>query len=194
MTGWDFDGSGFEDLPEGFEEDIIEAHFEEPEEQWAEPMELDPEVPDVYWSDYILGIENQVLREEEIARAEQILGEYGELDAKFEAGEMDPVLYKMERLVGPLPRKASAAATRAGLAAQGLTWDHLVDLGDDYDSLVNGDLGHLDLKQDILHSIAERGPEYAQQRADQMLEDGQISEEAHESISRLVRIARRNQG
>ena len=130
-----------------------------------------------------------ILREKEIEAAQELLEEQRKALEKHESGEIDDATLQneLDNKIGPKMRKA---ATRSGLESAGLTWDHLGDLAEDNRFLAKGDTELLDQKDRLKEVIGELGPDASQELADEMLEDGRISEEAHETISRQVRLRR----
>lgn len=168
-------------------------YLDENEEAWLEEpearLEADPDIPDVWWKEDIQGIENPILREKEIEAAEALLGEKKELLKKYEDGEIDEATLQGKMLV-ELDPKEIRAATRCGLESVDLTWDHLGDIAEDNRFLATGDTKLLDLKDRVKEKIGEMGPDASQELADRMLEEGEISKDTHETISRQVRLRR----
>lgn len=158
-------------------------------EETEEDMLNDLEIPEVPWADDIRKIEDPVLREKEIETAEKLLEERRQALERYESGEIDEATLhnELEHKIGPKERRA---ATRAGLESVGITYDDFGDLSEDRDILAKGDAGLFDVKDRLKETIRELGPDAAQELADQMLEDGEISEDTHESISRQVRLGR----
>jgi hypothetical protein len=146
-------------------------------------------IPDVWWADDIRKIENPVLREQETEAARKLLEAEEKLIKRADSGEIDSATFEAEYFHKLLPKK-SKAATRAGIESTGLSWDHLGDLAEDNRFLAKGDTELLDQKDRLKEMIEKLGPDASQELADEMLEDGRISEEAHETISRQVRLRR----
>lgn len=174
MANWRVDWAGFEEDTEEFE---------------ARALEADLEIPDVFWADDIAKIEDPRLRNHEIRAAQKIVQQERELSARMESEGMDPGTREVEILCSLMPKKR-VAATRSALANVGLTYDHLGDIAEDQQMLCTGNPDLLDRKVDLLGTISEMGPDRAQELADRMLEEEGISDEAHESISRQVRLSR----
>ena len=171
MTGWN-------DNPEDYgevQEEIIE------EEQ---------DIPEVWWADDIRQIENPDIRQKEIEAAEKLLKEEKELLKRSEAGELDGPTF--DDKYQELTKKESSAATRSGLESAGLSWDHLGDVAEDNRLLAKGNTELLDLKDRLEEKIREMGPDASQELADEMLEEGRVSKDTHETISRQVRLHRRS--
>ena len=164
-------------------EEAQEVLLEPPEEN----LEYDPDIPDVPWKNDIQAIKNPILREMAIEEANKIIEEKRVLDERYKSGEIDIIDYQYEYFQ-VLGRKKIAAATRAALASEGITGDHLGGLSEDQGLLVAGDTKALDSKDKVEKIIREIGTDAAQDLADRMLEEGKISKETHESISRMVRI------
>jgi hypothetical protein len=177
---YDSDDYGPED-PLDFKEDLVDLEREE--------NVVEDNIPDVWWADDIRSIENPVVREQEIEAAEKLLEEETELLRKYEEGQIDEPTFdhKYQHELRPKMRRA---ATKSCLESVGLGWDHLGDISEDYDFLTTGDTKMLDLKDRLKERIRELGPEEAQELADKMLEEGEIGKEAHETISRQVRLHR----
>ena len=146
-------------------------------------------IPDVWWADDIRKIQSRILREKEIEIAQELLEEQKAVLEKHESGEIDDATLQNElnNKIGPKMRKA---ATSSGLESIGLSWDHLGDLAEDNRFLAKGDTALLDQKDHLKEMIEKIGPDVSQELADEMLEDGRISKEAHETISRQVRLRR----
>ena len=70
----------------------------------------------------------------------------------------------------------------------GVTYDDLGDLSEDLSLFSTGKIELIELKDRVKDEIRSLGPEAAQELADRMFDEGEISEEAHESISRQVRL------
>jgi hypothetical protein len=155
---------------------------EEPEEVFRE----DVEVPDVYWAEDIEKIENHKVREKEIEKAEKYLDEKREREEKYESQGKDFVGFYAEN--PDLITRAVKAGTRCALESKGVSWDHLGDVSQDTGLLMAGDLNSLEIKDRVKEFIEDTGEENAQGIADRMFEEGSLSEEAYDTISRLVRI------
>jgi hypothetical protein len=159
------------------------------EEVLDDVVEDDSDIPDVWWADDIRRIEDPDIRQKEIEAAEALLEERKELLKKHEDGEIDEATLQGKMLV-ELDPKERKAATRCGLESVGLDWDQLGDLAEDYDALTTGDTEFSDQKERLKEMIREMGPDDAQELADEMYEDARISKQAHETISRQVRLSR----
>ena len=159
---------------------------EQPEEADIENFQLENEIPDVYWAKDIERIENQILREREIEAAKKLVEKEDELRARIESGELSQ--FKADCELESLRRQKAAASTRAGLASVGLTYDHFADVAEDYDRLTPGDYRTVELADQVKKEVHDLGPEDAQQRADKMLEEGRLSRQTYDFISRQVRL------
>jgi len=91
-----------------------------------------------------------------------------------------------------LGRERAKFSTRCDLESVDLTYDHLGDLSEDWDILNSGDLELAEKKDSLKKMIELRGPEASQELADDMLAEGKISKDTHDSILRQVRKARLN--
>ena len=159
---------------------------DEPELEFDEPLE---DLPEVWWAEDIASIENPMLREEVVEEAERIVDQEHQLEEMSKDGLLDgdgAIDWYREKL---LPQK-QRAATKAGLASVGLTYDHLGDLAEDHDFLTADDGRLAKLKSRLPGAIDNLGTNEAQELADRMLEEGAISEEAHKIISRQVKLKR----
>lgn len=166
------------------EDDVPE--FEEDLEDVEEDSLLDnPEIPDVPWAEVIQEIENPVLKEETIEKAEDWKEKAKKLDEQCKSGEIDKSSYlaKHEKL----RERANELSFQADLASVDLTWDKLGDLAEDYELLISGDLETLDRKEKNKELIREVGVEKSQEITDHLLEEEKIDEKEHQSASRLIR-------
>lgn len=170
------------EVPEEFVEELDEC----PEEKSLEEIEK-MEIPEVWWKEQLEEIENPEIKKKEIEAAEEILKKREILDQKFESGEITEYQHWDESNF-ELRREEIKASTRASLASVGLTYDHLGDLSEDHDFTVSGHPELIDKKNMLSHKIDSLGPEFAQEEADRMKEEGKLSEKGHEIISRQVRL------
>jgi len=155
-------------------------------EETEDTLQVEMEIPDVWWKDRIAEIENPVLQEKAIEKAEKLLEKEKELDRKLESGEIDEIGHWGERLCDLKP-KETAAAVEADLFSVDLTWDKLADLAEDNALLQQGDIGTVDLKERNKELIREVGVEKSQEIADRMREEGRLTKEGYETVSRLIR-------
>jgi hypothetical protein len=176
MSKWPDDISEFEDYPDEIVEEIDENM-----------NESDFEIPDVWWREHIEKIEDPEMRENEIEAAERLIEKKIDLIERLESGEITQDRYDDEYLLR-LRSEERKAATRCGLASEGLTYDDLGDISEDNSFISKGDPKLMDIKDEIKEVIGSMGPEAAQELADRKLEEGEISKEAHETISRQVRL------
>ena len=177
MKDGNYEWEELDEIPDEYWEEVV------PEEDLKEMKGL----PEVWWAEEIEKIEDPEIREREIEAAEKIMQKGKALRERLESGELTAEEYWGIYESG-LSREERKAATRSGLASTGLTYDHLGDLSEDYDILVNGDLGLAEKKARLKKMIEVRGPEASQELADRMLKEGEISEKTHETISRQVRL------
>ena len=185
MTHW-YEGFGeFDEMPEEYPEVIPDEYLKEQDPQLIDSLEMD--IPDVWWAESIKDIENPQIRQKEIKAAEKILEKQKTLDEKLESGEFSQSRYDHENLV-KLGRQKANFSARCDFESDGLTYDHL---GDHYDLLlaeVGGEPKAAKMKDQLKESIDRLGPEASKDLADQMLEDGKISKNTHDTISRQVRL------
>jgi hypothetical protein len=160
---------------------------EQPDEADLENPQLEMEIPDVHWAKDIVQIENPILREREIEAAKKMIEKEDELNARIESGEISPFNAEIE--FESLRNQKAKASTRAGLASVGLTYDHLVDVAEEYDRLTTGDYRTIDLVDQVKKTVDDLGPERAQELADKMVGEGRLSRENYEFISRQVRLS-----
>jgi hypothetical protein len=159
---------------------------QQPDEADIENFQPEVEIPDVYWAKDIAKIENPVLREREIEAAKKIVEKEEEINARVESGEL--CQFDAETEFESLRSQRAAASTRAGLASVGLTYDHLVDVADEYDRLTPGDYKTVELADQVKKKVFELGPQRAQELADKMLEEGRVSREDYDLITRQARL------
>ena len=160
---------------------------EQPDEADIENLQPEMEIPDVHWAKDIRRIENPILREREIEAAKKLFEKEQELNARIESEELSPFDAEIE--FESLRQQKAAASTRSGLASVGLTYDHLVDVAEDYDRLTTGDYRTVDLADQVKRKVYELGPENAQKLADEMLEEGRLSRKNYDFITRKVRLS-----
>ena len=85
--------------------------------------------------------------------------------------------------------RAGGAEFIEDLESVGLSFDHIEDLVEDTQFLTSDEgLEILDLKDMVRGMIIGRGPEHAQGVADRMHDEGRLSDDAYEILSRQVRI------
>ena len=160
---------------------------EQPDETDIENLQLENEIPDVHWAKDIERIENPILREREIEAAKKLIEKEEELDARMESGQLSQ--FDAETEFSALRSQKAAASTRSLFASVGLTYDHLIDVADDYDRLTPGNYQAVDLADRVKRKVYDIGPENAQELADKMLEEGRLSRENYDFISRQVRLS-----
>ena len=160
---------------------------EQPDEADIENLQLENEIPDVHWAKDIAQIENPILREREIEAAKKLVEKEDELDARIESGELSQ--FDAETEFSSLRSQKAAASTRAGLASVGLTYDHLIDVAEEYDRLTPGDYRTVELADQVKRKIYDIGPENAQELADEMLEEGRLSRKTYDFISRQAQLS-----
>ena len=180
MTLWHEDREDFDEMPDEYPEE---------EDQRLAEM-LDMETPDVYWANYIEKIPDLEIKKKEIEIADKHNEKWNAVEEKVDSGEISEVDYFGEQVCRRWPEERKHA-TRCGLESEGLTPDDLGDVAEDYDFLIadaGGNPKPARMKNEIKEMICHLGPEASQKLADEMLEDGKISKEAHDTISRQVRL------
>ena len=181
MEEWSEEIPEFEDYPERIEEEIDEN-----------VSEMDLEIPDVWWREDIEKIEDPEIREREIEVAERIIEKKEALNERLDSGEITQGRYDDDYLLGGLREEGRKAATRSGLGSVGVTYDVLGDLLEDQDFLIHdlasGNTELMDAKGEVKEIVGELGTESARELADRMKDEGEIGEDAHETISRQVRL------
>ena len=167
---------------------IDEVPAEDYEEKWHRRIELiEFEIPEVWWAEDIENIENPRLKSKEIESADKILQMERDWEARYEAGEISLDYLIAERLFGSIGKAKRQAATRSALESEGITYNDLGILSEDIERLFSGDIEMMG-KDERLKSVVEKmGPESAQELADEMLEEGEISKETHEYLKDKVK-------
>jgi hypothetical protein len=166
--------------------DRIEEVLERPDVKEIEEME----VPDLWYAEDINEIKEPFLRAKEIMEAGKIDEQERELEAQLEAGEITEDQFLAEYQYGVRPQK-SKLATRTALESVGMAYDDLGDLSEDWELLTSGDLDRIEQKERLQKSVNLMGPDASQELADTMLEEGKISKDTHNMISRQVRLSRK---
>ena len=187
MVEWQVECEEPDEIAEEYLEEVEEDPEEVPEKITLEEMGFEREE----WLEALEKIENREIQEKEIERAKEIIEEEKELEFQRETGEISESRYDHEKLV-VLGHKKAGFSMRCDLEADGLSFDKLFDLEEDVDNLheeIGGDEGPSKLKEMTKLFIRLRGPEYAQEWADENLEEDKITKKIHESISRQVRLA-----
>ena len=160
---------------------------EQPDETDIENLQLENEIPDVHWAKDIAQIENPILREREIEAAKKIVEKEEEINVRVESGELSPFDAEIE--FESLRSKKAAASTRSLFASVGLTYDHFGSVAEDNFRLSYGNYDYINLSDKVKKAVYDIGPENAQQLADEMLEEGTLSRENYDFISRQARLS-----
>lgn len=188
MSGGGFWGEdGFDEYFEGSYEPEGDGRDEMESRLSNEGMEL----PDVYWREDLLNIENPRLREELVKEAEDLLAEQKELEGRVDSGEISKEEYE-DRFNFDLRRRMSRSASKSGLASVGLSVDDLYDLSDRYDhflSEASGEGGSVDRLERLAEEVERLGPEAAQELLERLYREGELGEEAYELIRRRIRLS-----
>jgi hypothetical protein len=180
VTHWYEDYGEFDEMPD--------EYLEEEAQKSAEAKSM--EVPDVAWKEDIDKIENPDIRKKEIEIAEKSNKKWKAVEEKVDSGEITEVDYFGELICKRWPEERKHT-TRCGLESEGLTYDHLGDAAEDLDLSIadaGGNPKPAQMKNEVKKMIHRRGPEASQELADEMLEDGKMSKETHDTISRQVRL------
>ena len=148
------------------------------------------EIPDEWYAEDIINIDNPELRDKEIEAAEKIRDQEQDLDAKLDAGEISDYEHWAECEFQIKPAK-SKLATRTALESEGIAYDMLGDISEDWDFITADNQKLMQQKEDLKDSIDRLGPKASKQIADRMLEEGRLSEKTHELICRQVRLHRK---
>ena len=147
------------------------------------------EIPEVRWKEDIEKIPNHDRKLQEIEKAKTLLDEEKALKARLDSGEISEGKHDAiyQDIIKPKMRKAT---TRCGLASVGLTFDHLGDISEDAEFSATGSLKLPELKDRLKKTIEDIGPDAAEELADRMLAEERLGKDAHERISRQIRIQR----
>jgi hypothetical protein len=170
----------FDEMPEEYRQEELEKLAE------AQAMEA----PDVEWKEHIENIEDPEIKRKEIEFAEKIIEKEEDLKNRFESGEISEIDFWAENMFG-IGREKVRAATRCELGSEGITYDDIGDMAEDWDFFIaeaGGNPKPAKMKNRVKEMINRQGPEASQELADKMLEDEEISKEAHDTISRQVRL------
>lgn len=180
MTHWYEDYGEFDELPG--------EYLEEEAQNSAEAKAM--EAPDVAWKEDIEKIENPDIKKKEIEIAEKSNKKWKAVEEKVDSGEITEVDYFGELICKRWPEERKHT-TRCGLESIDLTYDNLGDVAEDWDFFIadaGGNSKPAQMKNEVKEMIYRRGPEASQKLADKMLEDGKMSKETHDTISRQVRL------
>lgn len=137
MTHWYEEFGEFDEMPDDYAEEIPDDYLEEQSPELIDLKEIDN--PDLWWTESINKIKNPQIKQKEIESAEKILEKQKTLDEKFESGEISKSEFDHENLVN-LGREKAKFSTRCDLESEGITYDHLGDLSEDWEIMTAGDL------------------------------------------------------
>ena len=179
MALWDEKYEESEDNPEGMEEKLYDEKILKLDKQLEK-------IPKEWWTEEVERIQDPKLRKKETDAAIKIAEKEKRLDDKLESGEISKDRYDFEKL-RVLNRKKAKFATRCALESVDLSWDDIGDVLEDYDIAVSGNLKTAEMKQGVKKLIHERGPKYAKEVADRMLEKDEMSKPTYETIMRQIR-------
>lgn len=138
-------------------------------------------------------IEDSDTRQELIRDVEKHISKDKAWRDRLDHGEISLDTYVASRQCTMLP-KLRKLRTRCGLESVGMTYDDLGDLAEDNEFIVSGGDRMIDLKERIKTNIETIGTEAAQEHADRLLDEEELSKDAHDRISRQVRLSKRRRG
>jgi len=170
-----------EDVPDEYD-------YENPEYLEGKFMDV-ADLPPIEGVESIAKIEDPEVREMETEAAERIYEKGEDLKRKLDSGEISQGAYEHERQLHGI--KTRRAITRWELAAQGVTYDKLGDLGEDWNHVLDENLDLGKYRGRIKDRAEEIGPESARKLADRMHKEGRVSKEAHDIITRQVQQVRK---
>ena len=180
MTRWYEDYEQFDEIPD--------EYSQQKAQKIAESKAM--QAPVVDWQADIEKIENPDIKKKEIEIAEKFNQKAQGLDEKFESGAITEADYFGELISKHWPEQRKHT-TRCALESEGITYDDLGDLSEDWDFLLadaGGNPCPAQLKNELRQIIDRQGPQASQQLADDMLKDGKMSKETHDTISRQLRL------
>ena len=173
--------------PDEFEEEFVE---EPGESNWV--IDFIKEVPDsvVEAGKDLLSLEDEPDKPLDINEltADERLAKYDDL---YEQGLISQPEWedKFHRYISEKGREQFTE----DLESVGLSMDDLIDLSEDFQILERHDIETMDKKDELRTRLAtgelESGP--AQDLADEMLEDGEISKDTHSTISRTIELSKK---
>jgi hypothetical protein len=169
-------------------DEMPDEYSEEEAQKLAEAKAM--EVPDVAWKEDIKKIENPDIKKKEIEIAEKFNKKWKAVEEKVDSGEISEVDFFGELVCRRWPEERKNT-TRCGLESDGLTYDNLGDVAEDWDFFIadaGGNLKPAKMKNAIKKMIRDRGPEATQEWIDDLLENEKMSIEDYDSAARQIRI------
>ena len=163
-------------------------------EQEEDDLELDEKYMEISDEDLrhdIKAIEDPVIQKKESENAIKLFNEKKALRNRLDRGEINMDTYDATYLEKIKP-KITKAKSRCAFASVRLNWDDFGDVMEDIENLPKEDTRMAELKDGIKEKISVIGPDAAQELADRLHEEEVLSKDAHDRISRQVRIQRRN--
>lgn len=130
-------------------------------------------------------IEDPERRGERIEEAKMLKEEERKLGEEYDSGKIDQITFEAKYFFDYL-RKESRFETRCALESIGLPYSELGQIAEEYDILLTADPDLIDVN-DRTNEFVKDNPEYAQEVADRMYEEGRMSEDTHDFISEKVR-------
>jgi hypothetical protein len=180
MALWDEKYDESEDNPEGMKEKLYDEKILKLDKQLEK-------IPKEWWTEEVERIQDPKLRKKETDAAIKIAEKEKRLDDKLESGEISKDRYDFEKL-RDLGKEKVKFSMSSGLESVDLSWDHIGDLIEDYDILVSGDPKTDKMKEGVKKLIRNRGPKYAKEVADRMLEKDELSKSTYDTIMRQIRL------
>ena len=168
--------------------EIPDEYSEEEAQRLAEAKAM--EAPDVAWKEDIEKIDNPNIKKQEIEIVEKFNKKWKAVEEAVDSGKISEADYFGEMICKRWPEERRHT-TRCGLGSINLTYDDLGDVAEDWDFFIaeaGGNPKPAQMKNELKKMIPCRGPEASQELADEMLEEKEMSKEAHDTISRQVRL------
>ena len=169
-----------------FEEGSEHKEEKSYDEKNAELEKQLEKIPKEWWTEEVERIQETELKKKETDAAIKIAEKEKRLDDKLESGEISKDRDDFEKL-RVLGKEKAKFSTRSALESVDLSWDDFGDILEDYDIAVSGNLKTAEMKQGVQKLIHNRGPEYAKEVADRMLEKNELSNPTYETIMRQIR-------
>jgi len=144
-------------------------------------------IPKIWWFESTKDIPDSEAKLEMIENAKKIAEKEIKLENKLKSGEISKERYDHENLE-VLGKKKAKYATRSALESVGITSDDLGDVSEDLEILTSMNPKVAEMKEGVKELIHDKGPKFAEELADEMLEKDKIEESTHKSILRQVRL------
>ena len=147
----------------------------------------DFEFPHNWWLEDLKEIKNTEILTNELENAKKIVEKEKNLDDKLESSEISKDRYDHEKLV-VLGKEKAKFGTRCALESEGITYAEIQDVSKDHEILTSMKEKTSEMKKGVKELIRDRGPEYAKELADEMLEKRKISKPTHQTITTQTRL------